>query len=80
MHAQSECLEYACPKCGYFNPAPRALRQARNGGRTSVSPSPPSGRPLALPLGQPVNAGGSNIEPKDSEKVNEHMDVDATSS
>lgn len=82
-----EETQYSCPKCGYFNPSPRTLRQARNGGRTSVSPSPPSGRPLAPPLEQPVNAelGRSGVaqaanDDKQGARAGETMDVDTVSS
>lgn len=41
LHPVSIIVEYVCPKCGHFNPSANAVRQARFGGRPSVSPSRP---------------------------------------
>ncbi|EKM58183.1 uncharacterized protein PHACADRAFT_26705 [Phanerochaete carnosa HHB-10118-sp] len=77
-------LEYTCPKCGYFNPAAKALRQARTGGRPSVSPprQPQFGQPLAPPLEHPSSIeDGPNLDPEEKEgSEEEHTDVAATSS
>ncbi|KIP05915.1 hypothetical protein PHLGIDRAFT_19566 [Phlebiopsis gigantea 11061_1 CR5-6] len=81
-----EETQYACPKCGYFNPSPKALRHGRKGGRASISPSSPSGRPLAPPLGRSVedegtpNVAQSAKDRRQGEKVEEAMDVDVVSS
>lgn len=81
-----EETQYVCPKCGYFNPSPKALRQARAGARPSVSPPPQPqfGQPLAPPLEKPssIESGpnlGVRAKPKEVAE-GEHMEVDATSS
>ncbi|RDX51720.1 hypothetical protein OH76DRAFT_1401138 [Lentinus brumalis] len=80
-----EDAQYVCPKCGYFNPSARALREIREG-KKSRSPDGRAPQPafapqsvgkgnFAPPVGAPVSVG-ANASPARSDDISS-MDVDS---
>ncbi|KAI0667257.1 hypothetical protein C8Q78DRAFT_982463 [Trametes maxima] len=59
-----EDAQYVCPKCGYFNPSVRALRELKDGRKPSpITPHAPKGRRLSPPQGAPTGAESSDSAP-----------------
>ncbi|EIW54803.1 uncharacterized protein TRAVEDRAFT_60246 [Trametes versicolor FP-101664 SS1] len=82
-----EDAQYVCPKCGYFNPSARKMRELREGkksqspeGRspvTPVAPQVPNGQ-FAPPLGAPVAAeAGPHVAQRAHEDASMSMEVDS---
>ena len=73
--------EYVCPKCGYFNPSARTLREIKQG-KKSRSPDGRAPLPTAAagegnfapPIGAPTSATAPNRAPSED---GTSMDVDS---
>ena len=80
--------EYVCPKCGYFNPSARALREIKEGkksrspdGRSPIAQSAPASKshfapPIETPVTSAAQAQDERHAPTETDDGT-NMDVDS---